>query len=477
MRRSPRPAPRRAIRALAATAVLLLAGTAGSLAAVWASSARGLAGLAGLAGLPGAGDERSKIVYRIPIHGTIDMGLAPYVRRSLGDAKKAGAAFVVLDVNTPGGRLDAAWEIVDAVQDAPVTVYAYVDRAISAGAMIALAATGIYTRPGASIGAATPVSLTGEKAPEKVVSVMRSEFRALAEARGLDPRIAEAMVDEEVELPGVKEKGKLLTLTSEEALRVGYSKGEFEDLESLLAALDAAGAEVIVPGENWAERVVRFLTSPLVAPILLSLGMLGLLIELQTPSFGVAGITGLILLALFFGAHLIVGLAGLEEVLLLLAGLVLLGLEVFLIPGFGLAGILGIVAIAAAIFLALLGRFPSVNDITRAVGTLGVTLLIFMATAYYFVRHLPWSKRLGGIFLREAEARAVGYISAEPRQDLVGKIGVAVTDLRPAGIGLFDGERIDVVSEGDYVRAGARIKVLRSEGYRHIVRPVEGKRL
>lgn len=413
-------------------------------------------------------------MYRLPIHGTIDMGLAPYVRRALGDAKKAGAAFAILDINTPGGRVDAAWEIVDAVQESPVTVYAYVDRAISAGAMIALAANAIYTRPGASIGAATPVSLTGEKAPEKVVSVMRSEFRALAEARGLDPKIAEAMVDEEVDIPGLKEKGKLLTLTSEEALRVGYSKGEFESLESLLAQLGAGDAEVIAPGENWAERVVRFLTHPVVSSLLLTLGFLGLLFELQTPTFGVAGITGLILLSLFFGAHLIVGLAGWEEVLLLLAGLILLAVEIFVIPGFGITGVLGIIAIGAAIFLALLGRFPSVNDITRAAATLGVALLIFMTTAYYFVRHLPWSKRLGGIFLREAEARAVGYISAEPRADLVGKIGVAVTDLRPAGIGLFDGERVDVISEGGYVKAGARIKVLRSEGYRHVVRPVEG---
>ncbi|MGD8866606.1 MAG: ATP-dependent Clp protease proteolytic subunit, partial [Gemmatimonadales bacterium] len=152
-------------------------------------------------------------VIRIPIDGTIDRGLSPFVKRSLEMAGEQGARFALLDINTPGGRVDAAWQIVDAVQESPVPVYAYVDRALSAGAMIALATERIYVRPGATIGAATPVSGGGQRASEKIVSAMRSEFRALAEARGLDPRIAEAMVDEQIEIPGVVTTGALLTLT------------------------------------------------------------------------------------------------------------------------------------------------------------------------------------------------------------------------------------------------------------------------
>lgn len=420
-----------------------------------------------------AGSQGS-VVYRLEIHGVIDLGLAPFVRRVLREAESAGAGAVILDINTPGGRVDAMWEIVDAVQESGVPVYAYVDRALSAGAMIALAAKAIYMRPGATLGAATPVGGTGEKAPEKVVSAMRSEFRSLAEAQGLDPRVAEAMVDEEVEISGVIEKGKLLTLTTEEALRLEYARGDPRTFPVLLETLDLAGAEVRVPDENWAEAVVRFLTNPIVAPLLLSLGLLGVLIELRTPSFGVAGVTGLAMLGAFFGAHLIVGLAGWEEVLLLVIGLSLLAVEVFLTPGFGIAGLLGIVAIGAAIVMALLGRVPTGADFSRALAVLATTLVFFMGFAYMLVRHLPGSRRLGAIFLRETEAAALGYVSSAARHDLAGRVGTAVTDLRPAGIGLFNGERLDVVSEGGFIQAGSKIRVLRSEGYRHIVRVVEG---
>ncbi|MGH7545542.1 MAG: NfeD family protein, partial [Gemmatimonadota bacterium] len=390
---------------------------------------------------------QDSVVYRLRIHGVIDLGLAPFVRRVLDEATEAGAAFVVLDINTPGGRVDAMWEIVDAVQDATVPVYAYVDRALSAGAMIALAADRIYMKPGATLGAATPVEGTGEKAPEKVVSAMRSEARSLAEAQGLDPRVAEAMVDEEVEIAGVVEKGKLLTLTTEEALELGYAQGEPETFQALLEMLDARGAEIRVPEENWAEAVVRFLTSPIVAPLLLSLGLLGLLAELKTASFGIAGTIGLVLLAAFFGAHLIVGLAGWEEVLLLVAGLILLAVEIFVIPGFGIAGILGFASISAAIVLALLGRFPTGADISEALVVLAATLVLFFASAVVLVKVLPGSGRLAGIFLRETQEASLGYESADPRPELKGKVGEALTDLRPAGIGLFDGERLDVVSE------------------------------
>jgi membrane-bound serine protease (ClpP class) len=281
------------------------------------------------------------------------------------------------------------------------------------------------------------------------------------------------MVDEEVEIEGVVEKGKLLTLTTEEAIRLRYAQGEPERFEELLAVLDAEGAEVRTPQENWAEVVVRFLTNPIVAPLLLSLGLLGLLIELRTPSFGVAGIVGLLMLAAFFGAHLIVGLAGWEEVVLLLAGLILLALEIFVIPGFGIAGVLGIVAVGAAIVLALLGRFPTGGDVSQALAVLAATFVILFATAYMVFKYLPSSGPLAGIFLKETEEAALGYVSAEVRPELRGKQGTAMTDLRPAGIGLFDGERLDVVSEGGFVSAGSRIEVLRAEGYRLVVRPLE----
>jgi membrane-bound serine protease (ClpP class) len=339
--------------------------------------------------------------------------------------------------------------------------------------MIALSAQAIYVRPGATIGAATPIIGTGEKASEKMVSAMRSEFRALAEAQGLDPRVAEAMVDEEIAVPGVVEAGKLLTLSAEEALQVGYARGEFATLDELLIELGARNATVRAMSPNWAENIVRFLTNPVFAPLLLSLGFLGLLFEVKTPGFGVGGLVGLIGLGLFFGAHLIVGLAGWEEMILIAAGLVLVALEVFVIPGFGVAGALGIVALGAGLVMSMLGRFPTFMDLGTAFAAIGVAMALTGAFSYAFLRHLQWSRRLGGIFLRTATTKEAGYISGDVRPDLEGHVGVAATSLRPAGVGIFGDERIDVVSEGPWIDEGSKIEIMQSEGYRHVVREVE----
>ena len=421
----------------------------------------------------GAGGQA--IVYRIPVQGTIELGLAPFIERSLREAASAGAAAVILEIETPGGRVDAAQRIVNAVSDSKVPVYAFVNRrAFSAGAMIALAARKVYMRPGSMMGAATPVTGEGEKAPEKIVSAMRSEMRALAEARGLDPRIAEAMVDEEVGVEGLVESGKLLTLTTEEAVRVGYAS-EVADWDALLDDLGLAGATVIATEVNWAEGVVRFLTHPLVAPMLLSLGFLGLLIELKTPTFGMAGLAGAISLALFFGSHYLVGLAGREELILLAVGLVLLGLEIFLVPGFGLLGVGGILAVLASVYLSLVGNLATAADFTQAAGALSFTIVLVLVGGWLLVRSLAKGRGLArsGIVLQEKLAAEAGYLSAPPRADLIGAEGVAVTDLRPAGVAQFGEERLDVVSEGDWIPAGTPVRVVRAEGYRHVVRPVE----
>ena len=173
-------------------------------------------------------------VYRVPVTGVIELGLAPYIERNVSEAAAAGASAIVLDIDTPGGRVDAAERIADALSDSEVPVYSLVNRrAFSAGALIALSTSRIYMRPGSVIGAATPVDGSGKKAPEKIVSAMRSEMRALAEAQGLDPTVAAAMVDEDVEIEGVVESGKLLTLTTSEAVALDYAV-EIEDLDALL---------------------------------------------------------------------------------------------------------------------------------------------------------------------------------------------------------------------------------------------------
>src|SRR5919107_1549657 len=185
-------------------------------------------------------------VYRIPVSGTVENGLAPYIARSIHEAEAAGAAAAFLDIDTPGGRIDAAERIADALRAARIPVYAFVNpRAYSAGALIAIASSGIYMRPGGVIGAATPVDGRGSKAPEKMVSAMRAEFRAIAEERGLDPRLAEAMVDPGLEIPGIVRKDQLLTLSTGEAVKLGFAKGQVADEAGLLAAIGLPGARVV----------------------------------------------------------------------------------------------------------------------------------------------------------------------------------------------------------------------------------------
>jgi membrane-bound serine protease (ClpP class) len=228
---------------------------------------------------------------------------------------------------------------------------------------------------------------------------------------------------------------------------------------------------------NWAERLVRFFSHPVVAPFLLSLGFLGLIVEIKTPTFGLAGGAGVLALSLFFGSHLILGLAGWEELLLVGAGVGFLAAEVFVIPGFGLFGLLGIVGIFGGIYMSLLGSLPTMQDFSRAGGILSTAILLILVTGWALLRHLPKSTRLyrSGIFLGTRTDKAIGYQSAETRFDLVDAEGIAATDLRPSGIGLFDDERIDVVSESKWIEEGTPVRIVSAEGSRHVVRPVKIK--
>ncbi|MGH7577724.1 MAG: NfeD family protein [Longimicrobiales bacterium] len=450
----------------------------GALAVLFAAAAGGLAvqlldGRQAAAARTGADGS----VYVVPISGTIEMGLAPFVARSIREAEAASARAVVLDIETPGGRIDAAQQIVDALRATSIPTFAFVNRrAFSAGAMISLAADDIYMRPGGVIGAATPVTGQGEKASEKIVSAMRSEMRALAEDRGLDPVVAEAMVDEDIEIEGLVAAGKLLTLTAEEADRIGYATLA-DDLDAVLARAGLDRATVHRTETNWAESIVRLITHPIVAPMLLSLGFLGVIIEIKTPTFGLAGGLGLASLGLFFGGHYITGLAGLEEVILLIAGIALLAAEAFIIPGFGIAGILGLLAVVSGIFLSMVGNFSTAAELSQAAGVLGLTGLVVIIAAWALIRRLPRSGRFArsGLLLGEATSRETGYLSADTRTELVGATGVAVTDLRPAGAARFGDERIDVVAESNWINAGTPVRIVRSEGYRHVVQVAEAQ--
>jgi membrane-bound serine protease (ClpP class) len=207
-----------------------------------------------------------------------------------------------------------------------------------------------------------------------------------------------------------------------------------------------------------------------VSPLLLSLGILGLVFEIKTGAFGLGGILSLVSLGLFFGSSLILGLAGWEEVLLLGLGAIALAVEIFVLPGFGVAGVVGALAIVASMVLAMMGSHPTAGDIAQALAVLGASLFITLAVTYAWLRHLPNSGRFRGLLLHGAVHKSQGFVSAPNRGDLVGRDGVAVTDLRPSGTARVGEERIDVVTEGEYVPQGSRVQVVQSDGYRHVVR-------
>lgn len=414
------------------------------------------------------------LVYVANVDGTIDLGLAPYIERVLTQAEQDGAAAVVLRINTFGGRVDAAVQIRDALLKSPVQSIAFIDtRAISAGALISLASSAIVMAPGGTIGAATPVQSSGtETSPvsEKTVSYVRKEFSATAESRGRDTLIAEAMVDSDVVIPGVTDRGKLLTLTTDEALEVGIADFEAATLAITLDKLGLKNAQIIETSVNWAEEVVRFLTNPIVSSLLVTVAMLGIVVEIRTPGFGVPGALGITSLGLFIWGHWLVNLAGMEEILLAGVGVILLLVEAFVLPGFGIAGILGLLALIAGLMLSTVGDGFTINALITAAARLGGSLALALVLSLLMLRYLPRTKVGRQLILETGLAADQGFTS-EPLSDhgYEGKIGTAASDLRPAGIAVIEGRRVDVVSNGGYIDAGQPIKVDHVDGNRIVV--------
>jgi membrane-bound serine protease (ClpP class) len=425
------------------------------------------------------GADRAVVI--VDIEDVIDMGLAAFVRRTISANKDAAA--IVFDINTPGGRVDAATAIRDAIMEAPASLrtVAYVNpRAISAGAFISLACDLIFIAEGGSIGAATPISLSGgeaEAVDEKMVSYFRTEMAATARAKGRRGDIAEAMVDADIEIEGVTPAGKLLTLDTAGALRHGIADAKAADLDEALALLALGGAERRTPGLNWAEELARILTHPILSGLLMSIGVLGILIELYQPGFGLPGIVGLSCLVLFFAGHLVVHMAGWEELLLFAAGVILLFVEVFVTPGFGVVGILGVLAILGSLVLSLSGMPLKVSFDTGLLTTALSRVLISLAgsIALFFgaLAVLPKTRVRNRLVLATAiDSTAAGGAEGEALAEVLaaGISGVAESFLRPAGIARFGDKRIDVVSEGDFIERGAKVVIVRTAGNRVVVR-------
>ncbi len=410
-------------------------------------------------------------VYEITIDNEIEMGLHQYLKRGFEEAKENNAQAIVLNMHTPGGAINAAVDIGKLIDETNIPVIAFINtNAISAGAYIALHADQIYMMPSATMGSAAPITTSGDTAGDKVESYWLAEMTAAAtnSGGGRDPIYAQAMVVKTDNLPKLNTPaGKLLTLTAEDAIKVGYSEGTVSSMEELLKVLKFEDAEVLTVNQTFSEKLARFITNPIVVPILLSIASIGLVVELYSPGFGLSGTMGLAALGMFFFGHLVAGFAGYETLILFFIGLILVVAE-FFVPG-GIVGILGGVLILGSILFAGQSFVHMAYSILIAMIIAVIGMVILMK---FFGKKLHMFNRL---VLKDATTTEEGYVSNANRIELIGKQGMSLTPLRPAGTVAVEDERIDVVTEGGYVDAGKTVEVIKVEGSRIVVREIKEK--
>ena len=447
-------------------------------------------------------------VYHIPIEGTIDLGLPPYIERSIKEAETNNAVSIIFTINTFGGRVDAATQIKDAILNSKVPTVAFINkRAISAGALISLSCEKIYMTGGATIGATTAVDMSGKKASEKVISYMREEMASTAEKRGRNKHIARGMVDEELEFPSKvkneyikseneidtvktiihylimdndtiyvddiegRKQGNLITLTTEQAIKYKIADKSADTFDSVLDSLGFSNANVQTTSENWSENFVRFLTNPVVASLLTTFGFLGILFELQSPGWGIPGSIGLICLILSLSASYIAELATMNDFLIILIGILCIILEALVFPGFGIPGIAGIIFILWGLYLLLLPDIPVGEEVLSQAsnglfigiigGLIGLVLLFRAMTKTKFWKDLTSP---GG------QNKEDGYVASFGWEKLVGEIALTETDLHPSGWIVVNNERIFAVSEGNFIDKNVKVIVLSVDGNRVVVR-------
>jgi membrane-bound serine protease (ClpP class) len=422
-------------------------------------------------------------VYKIDIRKEINRTTQIYLKKGLEEAQNLNAEAVLIHLNTYGGLLDAADTMRTAILYSPIPVYVYIDNnAASAGALISIACKKIFMRKGASIGAATVVGQTGEQAPDKYQSYMRSMMRATAESHGRDtvvngrdtayrwirdPQIAEAMVDDRTVIPNLTDSGKTLTLTAEEAVKWGYCEGIAESVDDVIENyLNIKEYKLETYRPTWLDNLTGFLMNPFFQSILIMIIIGGIYFELQTPGVGFPSAAALIAATLYFSPLYIEGLAANWEILLFLVGLILIAFEVFVIPGFGVAGISGTLCVTVGLTLALVSNinfnFEGVSGLE-----IGRSLLVVLFGLTLGFGGMLWlTNKIGtkGIMRKMAlDADLENATSSPVLSGLVGKTGVAATVLRPSGKVIIDGKFHDGVSQSGYMEKGTKVRVIRFE--------------
>jgi membrane-bound serine protease (ClpP class) len=410
---------------------------------------------------------QQKKIMVMEIKNEIDPRMTRYVELALQHAEKTEADIVIIEMDTYGGILTDAKDIVDKIMAYKKPVWVFINSdAASAGALISIACDSIYMSPGASIGAATVVDGSGAKAPDKYQSYMRSIMRSTAEENNRNPTIAEGMVDEQVVLDSVKKVGQVITFSTSEAIKYGYCEGKVESIDEILKKNNVTDFEIDRFYLSSTDRIVAFFLNPFISGLLILAIIGGIYFEMQAPGIGFAGLVALVALILYLVPYYLNGLAENWEIIALFVGLMLIALEVFVIPGFGVAGLAGITITVGSLVLIMVNNdafdfeFVRMNDLLIALaaamgGMLGGIVLLFVAGT-----HLTNTKFYKRIALTDTQERTEGYTANFNKEVMLGKKGVTQTVLRPSGKVMIEGQLYDALTRGEYIERGQTVEVI-----------------
>ncbi|MGC8802313.1 MAG: NfeD family protein [Bacteroidales bacterium] len=429
---------------------------------------------------------RETLVFKFDIAQEITPSAWQVTKRAISRAESINADYVLVRINTYGGLVNVADSIRTRILNCRIPVLAFIDNnAASAGALIAIAADSIYMRKGASIGAATVVDQEGKVVPDKYQSYMRAIMRSTAQAHGKkpvvkgndtvwvwhrDPDIAQAMVDPRIAIKGVNDSGKVLTLTSAEAIVVGYCEGEAESIEDALHKAGITNYRIEEYHATLLDKLIGFFTHPMVQGILIMIIVAGIYFELQTPGIGFPLIAAITAAVLYFSPLYLEGLAQHWEIILFIVGLILLAIEIFLIPGFGVTGVLGITLVIVGLTMAMVEKLPHepiqvhfLTPVLKAFVTVMLSITLSLLLSIYLSSKIIGSRQFR-LALQTEQKRTEGFVcvEADVLSTLIGKTGKAVTVLRPAGKIEIEGEIYDAVSESGFIEPNASVKVIKT---------------
>jgi len=417
------------------------------------------------------GEGSSAQVYVMEIKAQIDPRMNRYVDLALTKAEELNVDYVIIEMDTYGGAVNDADDIRTRILEFEKPVYVYINKdAASAGALISIACDSIYMAKGASIGAATVVTPDGQAAPDKYQSYMRSIMRSTAEANGRDPKIAEAMVDEDLEIEGITEESKVLTFSTSEAIEYGYCEGQVSSIDEILERNGVESYEFYNFSLSGTEKVIAFFLNPIISGILILIILGGIYFELQTPGVGFPIMAAVVAALLYFVPYYLNGLAQNWEIIVFVVGIILIGLEVFVIPGFGIAGIAGITLTIGSLILVMLDNdlfdfsFVDGEEILKAVGTTLGGILGSIILMFFGGLRLADSGLFKRIALVDVQAREEGYTSNFKAESFMGKKGKAYTVLRPAGKIIIEDMVLDAFTRGDFIDKDAEVIVISEEG-------------